>query len=584
MSPAFVIVIVVVFVTFTTTTTSTAATNRQGIDTETILYVQKYVHGYLSNSGNNTQLSFEEGEIRQAISLFQEYYQIPGDGTLNNYTLYQMRKPRCGLPDILHHEQNTGRKKWAKTHLTWNFHLTDVHTLKTTSFMSSEFVFIQRKTLNPDILISYRDYLLNMLTHEIGHALGLTHSSREDSIMFAFVTASNNIKIVKLNIEDILAIQQLYGIKNSKLTTTTQPPTSTTTEITTNKPEYVDLCTLQYVDTILVLHHRIFVLWSINIDDTKYDGPHILSSYMNFVPENFSLSAAYQRSSGELVLFVNNIVYMIEYPSFKLKEGWPKRLSSLGFPPNTLIDTVVNTNRGQTYAIFNSNDVAQIDECSMSVRSLQAVFPGIPSAPTLAFRYINGNLHQIAHRPTVHILERRYPLTVTDYKYLNVGINVTLPSYVTIILGDCHGKEIPLSPDIWRELLEQKHVILSLLQYDENNKEIRAPSPMYVGNLTLRFERINNLPILRLETSTARLSMSKSTVLNIFTLEHCVNRLISSLTAMTDNVDKKFSRLLAIASTVTKSANVLKTMYDNESFDRNDILDCELIVLIFGDR
>ena len=74
MSPAFVIVIVVVvFVTLTTT-----ATNRQGIDTETILYLQKY--GYLRKSKNNTQLSFEEGEIKQEISLFQEYYQISGDG------------------------------------------------------------------------------------------------------------------------------------------------------------------------------------------------------------------------------------------------------------------------------------------------------------------------------------------------------------------------------------------------------------------------------------------------------------------------------------------------------------------------
>ncbi|KAG5310122.1 MMP14 protein, partial [Acromyrmex insinuator] len=204
---------------------------------------------------------------------------------------------------------------------------------------------------------SNKDYLLNMLTHEIGHALGLTYSSREDSIMFAYVTASKP--------------------------TTIQPPTSTTTpppttEITSDKSEYIDFCSLQYVDTILVLLHRIFVTYQ---HDTKYDGPYILNSYMDFLPENFSLSAAYQRPSGKLVLFVNNIVYMIEYPSFKLKEGWPKRLSSLGFPPNTFIDTV--------------NDVAQIDECSMTVRSyqpLQAVFPGIPPAPTLAFRYINGNL------------------------------------------------------------------------------------------------------------------------------------------------------------------------------------------------
>ena len=63
-----------------------AATNRQSIDTEIILYLQKY--GYLSNAENNTQLAFEEGEIKQTISLFQKYYQIQSDGTLNHYTLY----------------------------------------------------------------------------------------------------------------------------------------------------------------------------------------------------------------------------------------------------------------------------------------------------------------------------------------------------------------------------------------------------------------------------------------------------------------------------------------------------------------
>ncbi|XP_011069203.1 PREDICTED: collagenase 3-like [Acromyrmex echinatior] len=165
----------------------------------------------------------------------------------------------------------------------------------------------------------------------------LTHSSREDSIMFAYVIANNKDKIVRLNIEDILAIQQLYGDKNPK-PTTTQP----------RQQQH---------------HHQLLKLQQINPNDTKYDGPYILNSCMDFLPENFSSSAAYQRPSGELVLFINNIVYMIKYPSFKLKEGWPKRLSSLGFPPNTFIDTVVNTNRGQTYAIFNGNDVAQIDEC-----------------------------------------------------------------------------------------------------------------------------------------------------------------------------------------------------------------------------
>ncbi|XP_011065437.1 PREDICTED: uncharacterized protein LOC105152710 [Acromyrmex echinatior] len=60
-----------------------------------------------------------------------------------------------------------------------------------------------------------------------------------------------------------------------------------------------------------------------------------------------------------------------------------------------------------------------------------------------------GNRHLIAHRSTARILERRYSLTITGYKYLIIGIDVTLPSHVTITLGDCHGKEILFSPDIW---------------------------------------------------------------------------------------------------------------------------------------
>ncbi|KYN18243.1 Collagenase 3, partial [Trachymyrmex cornetzi] len=74
-------------------------------------------------------------------------------------TLYQMRKPRCGLPDI--YEYNIGRRKWAKTHLTWNFQLADSQTLQTTEFAFSLWaanssLSFERKTVNPDILISYR--------------------------------------------------------------------------------------------------------------------------------------------------------------------------------------------------------------------------------------------------------------------------------------------------------------------------------------------------------------------------------------------------------------------------------------------
>ncbi|KYN19117.1 hypothetical protein ALC57_08561 [Trachymyrmex cornetzi] len=222
--------------------------------------------------------------------------------------------------------------------------------------------------------------------------------------MFAVVTARNNNRIAKLNIEDILAIQQHYGIKNPKPTTTTAQYGFAqlfdhAKRVITVRESFAAVVTVRVVvATRLASLNVTFACAQISAD----------VAYMDFLPDNFSLSAAYQRPSGELVLFVHDVVYMVEYPSFKLKEGWPKRLSSLGFPPNIFVNTAVNTNRGQTYVIFNNNDVEQIDECNMGVRSyhsLQAVFLRIPSAPTLAFRYMDGNLY-FAKKTTILPIER----------------------------------------------------------------------------------------------------------------------------------------------------------------------------------
>ncbi|KYN23137.1 hypothetical protein ALC57_04440 [Trachymyrmex cornetzi] len=48
-------------------------------------------------------------------------------------------------------------------------------------------------------------------------------------------------------------------------------------------------------------------------------------------------------------------------------------------------------------------------------------------------------------RRAVRLLNRRYDLTITGYKYLEIGINVGPPSYVEIALGDHRGHELPLS-------------------------------------------------------------------------------------------------------------------------------------------
>ena len=99
-------------------------------------------------------------------------------------------------------------------------------------------------------------------------------------------------------------------------------------------------------------------------------------------------------------------------------------------------------------------------------------------------------IHRFNTSRTVRILERRYPLTKTGYKFLDIGVTVYPPSRVNIAIGDYHGKEISLSPDMWNRFMEQKRTIQAYIEDDSEDK--RLPTPIYIEHLTIRFGRINN--------------------------------------------------------------------------------------------
>ncbi|KYN12688.1 Interstitial collagenase [Trachymyrmex cornetzi] len=188
------------------TTTTNSPSSPQDINTEIILYLQKY--GYLNNIGNNTQLSIGSEKLKQAIALFQEYYQIQGDGSLNDRTLHQMRKPRCGLSDIPHHEHDTGIHKWTKINLTWNFHLANANILKTTEFAFSLWaanssLTFEREILNPDILISYRSGTHTYLDHKRNAEIcPSSFDGRGGVLAHAFYPSRNPNYITEIHIDN----------------------------------------------------------------------------------------------------------------------------------------------------------------------------------------------------------------------------------------------------------------------------------------------------------------------------------------------------------------------------------------------
>ncbi|CAH1976105.1 unnamed protein product [Acanthoscelides obtectus] len=87
---------------------------------------------------------------------------------------------------------------------------------------------------NPNIPKNQTSFLM-VLVHEIGHALGIAHSASPNAIMFAFYQH----EIRGLDVDDINAVQYLYGRKNkydsipTSTTASAIPKTTTTIRSTT---------------------------------------------------------------------------------------------------------------------------------------------------------------------------------------------------------------------------------------------------------------------------------------------------------------------------------------------------------------
>ncbi|CAH1977018.1 unnamed protein product [Acanthoscelides obtectus] len=89
---------------------------------------------------------------------------------------------------------------------------------------------------NPNIPKNQTSFLM-VLVHEIGHALGIAHSASPNAIMFAFYQH----EIRGLDVDDINAVQYLYGRKNkydsipTSTTASAIPKTTTTIRSTTHE-------------------------------------------------------------------------------------------------------------------------------------------------------------------------------------------------------------------------------------------------------------------------------------------------------------------------------------------------------------
>ncbi|XP_071581349.1 uncharacterized protein [Temnothorax nylanderi] len=172
-------------------------------------------------------------------------------------------------------------------------------------------------------------------------------------------------------------------------------------------------------------------------------------------------------------------------------------------------------------------------------------------------------------RYTPRILGRRFALTSTTYKFLDVGINAGPMSSVDILIGDNRGNRIILPHATWVTFIEKRADIQRLVQ---------SPAPSSLAFRDLELVKIRDADIVKLTSCDTSLYMKPSTVLFLFELEHCVENVYFQLCQNVHGVCEKFKQLVTILrqNCITDKCKAVRILH--EFYDKKSIIDCELLV------
>jgi Matrixin/Hemopexin len=216
------------------------------------------------------------------------------------------------------------------------------------------------------------------LLHELGHSFGLGHSSTTESIMFPWYSSSRTFDRSRKDLfdDDIIAVEQLYGLKDGRrrFGPNTIPKTTRriTTAITTPKPREPvtrptppsttrapkpDKCKTSY-DAIGVLRSELMIfkdIWMWRLRDGEIlDGYPVEFKRMWPELEPFNhIDAVFERSDGKFVFFHGQDVVVID----SYRKVYTHNLEYLGFARHVRkIDAIFRWGYNNKTYIFSGDD------------------------------------------------------------------------------------------------------------------------------------------------------------------------------------------------------------------------------------
>ncbi|KAM8834960.1 matrix metalloproteinase-18 [Synchiropus picturatus] len=371
------------------------------------------------------------------VQKMQRFFGLPPSGELTKETLAVMKRPRCGLSDVERFDETF---RWKKHYLSYriadqNLPVQQGFKLfrKAWNLWSTviPIQFRKRRRREADIVISFHSgdhkdgspfdgkggilahaflpgvgiggdvhfdadeewglnitgfSLFAVAVHEFGHALGLPHSPDPGAVMYPSYNFSPNNEL-QLSYSDVRDAQHMYGVSQGfhSLKPPPRTPEKCDPDLSFDAVSKLQQELILFKDRFMWRKHPRFEETGITL---------ISSLWTHSVPSH--LDAVYENGVQNYVAFFKGQQYWV-MRQLKLEEGFPKNISSLGFPSRIQsVDAALHFRFERYTVFFTGAECWRYDEeretMDRSPALIEEQWPGVP-APVDAAVFHEGSVH-----------------------------------------------------------------------------------------------------------------------------------------------------------------------------------------------
>jgi len=420
----------------------------QDFDKEAVDYLSQY--GYIPTSKDGSKPIVDSSTLDEAVKEFQTFAGLDPTGQLDSETIELMKTPRCGKEDKLADFKLHG-SNWKKKHLTWrilqyprvrrDLSRADLEKETRKAFSmwqeASGLTFEERTSGSADIEIKFvtgshgdgnpfdgrggvlahayyprfggyahfddseswsvtpyvGNQVLNTLTHEFGHSLGLQHSTR-GTIMAPFYKGWDTN--LRLSEDDKRGIRALYGPPQGNRPITSRPVTSPPRNPgIPDRPVSHPLCGAKVDAAIQTSDSESYVFsgdsyWKLTRDGIAQGYPRKIFNDWPGLPDNIDAAVTWQEQ--RVTYFFKGDKYW-RFSNRSPSTGYPRDISSWqGLPAN--LDTAFSWGENGDLYFFKDSQYWKYDTRTNQMDSDYpksiSIWKNLPSNLEAAFRWSNG--------------------------------------------------------------------------------------------------------------------------------------------------------------------------------------------------